>query len=64
MTIKKASSVVDDVIQQLQHLNTENIEKNMLCKTGLHPNRNGKEWQFAKNLMVLFEHYERYETIL
>ena len=43
---KKASSVVDHVIQQLQQLNTEtiinvNIKKNMLGKKGLHINRNG-----------------------
>ena len=41
MTIKKASSVVDDVIEQLQELNKEtiinvNIEKNMLGKKCLH----------------------------
>ena len=41
---KKASSVVDHVIQQ--QLNTEtiinvNIKKNMLGKKGLHINRNG-----------------------
>ena len=52
---KKASSVVDDVIQQLQQLNTEmiinvNIEKKMLGKKGLHLNRNGLK-QFAKNLI-------------
>ena len=53
--IKEASSVVDDVIQQLQQLNREtiinvNIEKNMLGKKGLHLNRNGLK-QFAKNLI-------------
>ena len=52
---KKASSLVDDVIQQLQQLNTEatinaNIEKNMLGKKGLHVNRNGLK-KFAKNLI-------------
>ena len=52
---KKESSVVDDVIQQLQQLNTEtiinaNIEENMLGKKGLHLNRNGLK-QFAKNLI-------------
>ena len=52
---KKASSVVDDVIQQLQQLNTEmiinvNIEKKMLGKKGLHLNRNCLK-QFAKNLI-------------
>ena len=52
---KKASSVVDNVIQQLQQLNTEmiinvNIEKNMLDKKGLHLNRNGLK-QFPKNLI-------------
>ena len=51
---KKAVSVADDVIQELQQLNTEmiinvNIEKNMLGKKGLHLNRNGLK-QFAKNL--------------
>ena len=40
---KRASSVVDDVIQQLQQLNTEtiinaNIEKNVFVKKGLHLN--------------------------
>ena len=52
---KKVSSVVDDVIQQLQQLNTEmiinvNIEKNMLGKKSLHLNRNGLK-QLAKNLI-------------
>ena len=52
---KKASSVVDDVIQQLQQLNTEtiinaNFEKNMLGMKDLHLNRNGLK-QFAKNLI-------------
>ena len=52
---KKASSVVDDVMQQLQQLNTEtisnvSIEKNMLGKKGLHLNRNGLK-QLAKNLI-------------
>ena len=52
---KRASSVVGDVIQQLEQLNTEtiingNIEKNMLGKKGLHLNRNGLK-QFAKNLI-------------
>ena len=52
---KKASSVVDNVIQQLQQLNTEmiinvNIEKNMLDKKGLHLNGNGLK-QFPKNLI-------------
>ena len=62
MTInKKVSSVVDDVIQQLQQLNTEmiinvNIEKNMLGKKSLHLNRNGLK-QFANGLK-LFENNE------
>ena len=52
---KKASSVADDVTQQLQQLNTEtiinvNIEKNKLGKKGLHLNRNGLK-QFVKNLV-------------
>ena len=52
---KKATSVVDNVIQQLQQLNTEtiinaNIEKKILVKEGLHLNRNGLK-QFAKNLI-------------
>ena len=52
---KRASSVVGDVIQQLQQLNTEtiinaNIEKNILGKKGLHLNRNGLK-QFSKNLI-------------
>ena len=43
---KKASSVVDDVIQQLQQLNTETIinEENMLSKKGLHLNRNSLDY--------------------
>ena len=52
---KKASNVTDDVIQQLQQLNTKmimnvNIEKNMLGKKDLHLNRHGLK-QFVKNLI-------------
>ena len=48
---KKASSVVDDAVQQLQQLNTDTIiNTNILGKNGLHLNRNGLK-QFAKNLI-------------
>ena len=55
---KKALSVVDDVIEQLQQLNTETIinvstEKNMLGKKGLQLNRNGFK-QFTKNSIDAF----------
>ena len=66
---KNASSVLDDVIQPLQQLNTEmitnlNIEKNMLGKKGLHLNRNGLK-QFAKNLIdAIREIMKIRETIL
>ena len=58
---QKTPSVVDDVIQQLQQLNTEminnvNIEKNMLGKKGLHLNRNGIE-QFPNNLIDAFRKF-------
>ena len=58
---QKTPSVVDDVIQQLQQLNTEminnvNIEKNMLGKKGLQLNRNGIE-QFPNNLIDAFRKF-------
>ena len=73
MTVKKASSFVDDAMQHQQintdvtSINTEkiinvNTEKNMLSKKGLHLNRNGLK-QFAKSLIDAIRELRKHRNI-